>query len=227
MNDQAGIWLSINKNARFSTKNARLIWWWLPPVIWPEEEKKWKAVIDLALTKGCRNFVLNAPWQMAFFVPGNNESAPEHRKKKLNLWAGPFCNLANALAVGTVADIGFSGVIVSPELGREDYLQLPEHSPLPLGIVISGNWPLCVSHIFPEKPKTGRLFASPKGEQAWIRKYGNDVWIYPNWKIDIRTKKDELLKAGYCMFVHLDEPLPKTVELKKRPGLWNWDVSLL
>jgi putative protease len=75
--------------------------------------------------------------------------------------------------------------------------------------------------------KTDRPFSSPRGEQSWIQTHGNDVWIYPNWQIDIRTKKNELLKAGYCMFIHLIEPLPKTVELKKRPGLWNWDVGLL
>ncbi|MDM8552498.1 peptidase U32 family protein [Desulfobacterales bacterium HSG2] len=239
--DQTGIWLSVNKNAQFSAKNAQSSWWWLPPAIWPGEEEKWKATIDLALSKGCRNFVLNAPWQMAFFVPGNNtsrvqsplaqkfgvQSSHERGKKGLSLWAGPFCNLANTLAVDTMADIGFSGVIVSPELGREDYLRLPEQSPLPLGIIISGNWPLCVSHIFPENLETGRPFTSPRGEHAWIMKYGDNVWIYPNWKIDIRTKKDELLRAGYYMFVHLTEPLPKTVELKKRQGLWNWDVGLL
>lgn len=221
MTDQTGIWLSANIQHR--TKNAQFLWWWLPPIIWPEEEKRWQSVIDRLLSKGCRNFVLNTPWQMAFFVSGNHASG----QNRLNLWAGPFCNLANALAVDTIADMGFSGGFVSPELGREDYLQFPEHSPLPLGIIISGNWPLCISHIFPENLKTDKPFVSPRGEQAWIRKYGNDVWVYPNWKIDIRAKKNELLRAGYCMFVHLNEPLPKTVELKKRPGLWNWDVNLL
>jgi len=28
------------------------------------------------------------------------------------------------------------------------------------------------------------------------------------------------------MFVHMDEPIPKNVELKKRPGLWNWNTGL-
>jgi len=74
--------------------------------------------------------------------------------------------------------------------------------------------------------KTDRLFASPKGEASWVRKYGPDYWVYPNWKLDIHMKKNELQKAGYRMFVHLYEPLPRQIKLKKRPGMWNWDLGL-
>ena len=66
-----------------------------------------------------------------------------------------------------------------------------------------------------------------KGEEAWVRKYGSDYWVYPNWKLDIRAKQDVLRKAGYTLFVQLIEPLPKGVKLKKRRGLWNWDLNLL
>ena len=222
LGDRSGIWLSSESAKSLSKIPVSKIWWWLPPVIWPDEEKKWETLIDLTLKKGARNFVLNSPWQMAFFfIPGQS------RKKGLNLWAGPFCNIANTLAVRTMSDMGFSGVIVSPELGGRDYLQLPKHSPLPLGIVISGNWPLCVSRILPENLKTDMPFASPRGEQAWIRQYASDTYIYPNWELDIKAKKNTLHKAGYSMFVHLIEPLPKTVTLKKRPGIWNWDLNLL
>ena len=75
--------------------------------------------------------------------------------------------------------------------------------------------------------KTGRSFTSPKGEQAWVRQYGSDYWMFPNWELDIRVKQDLLQKAGYSLFVHLIEPLPKGVKLKKRPGLWNWNLNLL
>jgi putative protease len=67
---------------------------------------------------------------------------------------------------------------------------------------------------------------SPKGEEAWVRKYGSDYWVYPNWILDIRAQQETLEKAGYSMFVHLAEPLPKGVKLKKRPGLWNWNLDL-
>ncbi|MBW2643987.1 MAG: hypothetical protein JRC89_11635 [Deltaproteobacteria bacterium] len=179
------------------------LWWWLPPVIWPEDEVRFKELVDLVLKKGAQNFVLNAPWQIAFF------SVP----KKLNLWAGPFCNIANPLAVKTLASLGVKGVIVSPELGRKDYFMLPKHSPLPLGIVISGNWPLCVSRIISEELDTQKPLISPKGEE--------------NWKLDISAKKNHLEKAGYRLFVHLVEPVPKEMTLKKRPGLWNWNLDLM
>ncbi len=35
------------------------LWWWLPPVLWPENEEEIKAVVDKALKKGFRHFVIN------------------------------------------------------------------------------------------------------------------------------------------------------------------------
>jgi putative protease len=51
--------------------------------------------------------------------------------------------------------------------------------------------------------------------------------VYPNWKMDLKNHKKLLQKAGYKLFVELVEPIPKTVKLKKRKGLWNWDGNLL
>jgi len=214
---QTGLWLSLNNQIGFSKSLVSSLWWWLPPVIWPEDEAKVKERVDAVLKKGGRNFVLNAPWQAALFKA----------VKGLNLWAGPFCNIANPLAVISLKSLGFNGVIISPELGREDIFELPKHSPLPLGIVTSGNWPLCVSRVISDKLKIKQMFTSPKGEQAWARKYDSDYWVYPNWQFDIDAQKDLLQKAGYSLLVHLTEPIPKGVKLKKRPGLWNWDLNLL
>jgi putative protease len=215
--DRTGLWLPIESQKGLSGNFVSGLWWWLPPVIWPEAEEKIKTDIDFVLKNAGRNFVLNAPWQIALFSV----------KKGLNLWAGPFCNTANVLAISTLASLGFKGVIVSPELGRDDYFLLPKQSPLPLGIVISGNWPLCISRTFSENLKTDRPFTSPKGEKAWAGKFGSDYWVYPNWILDIRSKQDKLERAGYSLFVHLVEPLPKDVKLKKRPGLWNWELGIL
>jgi putative protease len=211
-----GLWLGSQAENKMPKSGYRL-WWWLPPVIWPESEMNYKELVSRVLKKGARNFVLNAPWQLAFF------STP----KKLNLWAGPFCNIANPLAVKTLASLGVKGAIVSPELGRKDYLTLPKYSPLPLGIVISGSWPLCVSRTISEKLDGQKPLMSPKGEESWVQKFESDYWVYPNWKLDISTRQNQLEKAGYRLFVHLVEPIPKEVTLKKRPGLWNWDLDLL
>jgi putative protease len=59
-----------------------------------------------------------------------------------------------------------------------------------------------------------------------VKKYGSDFWVYPNWKLDLTSQKNELKKAGYQLLVHMIEPLPAGVKLKKRPGLWNWDLGL-
>ncbi len=212
----AGIWISEDDRGVHVFNNTR-IWFWLPPVIWPSEESRWKSLIDLALAKGCTRFVLNQPWQRVFFSTS----------RQLNLWAGPFCNIANPSAVEMMKRMGFSGVIVSPEMGEKDYVSLPGASPLPLGIVISGNWPVCVSRTVSEQIEMETLFSSPKGEQAWAVRHGPNVWVYPNWALDLTAHKQKLLQWGYRMFVYLEEPVPTSVHLHKRPGLWNWEAGLL
>ncbi len=215
--DGIGIWLSGQSVKNISANMRAPVWWWLPPVVWPENEAELISRVEMAIKKGGRHFVLNAPWQVAFFK----------KQKGFELWAGPFCNLANPLAIAQVKSLGFSGVIVSPELGREDYLQLPRHSPLPLGIVIAGSWPLCVARSLTEEIKPDQAFSSPRQEQAWVAKYDTDYWVFPNWKLDLKSQKKLLQKAGYQMFIDLVEPIPKSVKLKQRKGLWNWDGKLL
>jgi putative protease len=191
-------------------------WCWLPPVIWPQNEEQVINRIGAARRKGCRHFMLNAPWQMAFF----------NSKSDQTLWAGPFCNAANPLAIKTLAGIGFSGVVVSPELGRRDYYALPGQSPLPLGIVVSGSWPLCVSRTVSNDLKTGTAFTSPRGEGAWVVKHDPDFWVFPNWRLDLKSKVKELARVGYKMTINLVEPIPRGMKMKKRPGMWNWNVDL-
>lgn len=212
-----GLWLSGDALTKVSAKRFSGISWWLPPVIWPQNENIVDDHVKLAIKKGGRHFVLNAPWQIVFFK----------KQKGLKLWAGPFCNLANPLAIASAGAMGFSGAMVSPELGGEDYLQLPRFSPIPLGIVIAGNWPLCVARSLAEDVQQNKAFSSPMGEQAWVTRHGPDYWVYPNWKLDLRVHKKALQKAGYSLFVELIEPIPKGLKMKKREGLWNWKIKLL
>jgi putative protease len=214
-NEHIGVWLGNEVPGLQFSDNYR-VWYWLPPVIWPDESADTERRVQEALASRCRNFVLNAPWQVMLF-PAD---------PKLRLWAGPFCNTANELAVEMLGFMGFSGAIASPELSKSDYAQLPSKSPLPLGVVLSGNWPLCISRAVSGALELEKPFVSPKGEQAFIRKYGQNYWIYPNWPIDLAAARDQLKAIGYRVFVHLEEPFPDQVALKKRKGLWNWDIGL-
>jgi U32 family peptidase len=217
LHGQTGLWLTNDNVRRISRTLWPRIWWWLPPVIWPEEEGGAAELAASMARKGGRTFVLGAPWQASFFAGQSG----------LALWAGPFCNMANPLAIEEAGRMGINGVIVSPELSGEDFLQLPGRSPLPLGIVLKGLWPLCIARTVPPDLKSNAPFLSPKGETAWTRKMGSNLWVYPDWSVDLTSKQDELARAGYRLFVHMLEQVPRSVALRQRPGLWNWEHGLL
>ena len=210
-----GIWLSkewIKRPVKISQQTGC----WLPPVIWPDEEKEIGSLVGEMVKKGVRQFVLNMPWQMALF------DQPED----LELWAGPFCNISNPIAVDALKKAGFKGVIVGPELSGAEYAKLPGKSSLPLGIVISGNWPLCISRIASPGLKENVRFESPKQEAAWTTRHDENIWVFPNWKLDLTVEKEVLVKAGYRLLIHLEEPVSRDIALKNRPGKWNWDHGL-
>lgn len=211
-----GIWLDPQVVAKMQAGQINATWWWLPPVIWPREEEMWQQLVKHLIAKGAKRFILNAPWQISLF----------HRPERQTLWAGPFCNIANPLAIRAFKLLGGQGVIVSPELGQGDMEALATKSVLPLGAVISGNWPFCVSRTVAEDLQSGEPFVSPKGEQGWVHKHGSLYWVFPNWPVNNRAAQSTLMKAGYRLFVHLEEPVPKSVRIKKRPGKWNWDIGL-
>ncbi|GAB6144335.1 peptidase U32 family protein [Desulfocicer niacini] len=210
-------WLDLSTVKRESGKKIKQTWWFLPPVLWPGEEENLKMAIDLALERHARHFVLNIPWQIALF------DTPE----KLNLWAGPFCNIANGLHVHILRDMGFSGAFVSPELTQNDFVTLPNVSPLPLGVVMEGNWPLAISRIISQEISPDLPFSSPMGESAWISRRENNYWIFPGWRLNLSPMKKILYQAGYRYFITMEEPVNKEISLKQRPGLWNWNLTLL
>ena len=213
---ETGLWLSQESVAACPKNRVKRIWWWLPPVLWPAQARALHEWVGLAARLGARRFVLNMPWQTVLFK-GHS---------RLTLWAGPFCNIANGFAVETLERLGFWGAIVSPELGKNDFLALPGQSILPLGIVLSANWPLCISRTLAEEFKIGTAFTSPKGETGWVAKHGEDFWLFSNWKVDLLKKRELLAGAGYTVFVHLSEPVPKKISIKQRPGLWNWNLGM-
>lgn len=212
-----GIWLSPKGLSEVSKTLYGRISWWLPPVIWPDEEERWQKLVRQALRNGGRHFVCNSPWQAEFFAGA----------KDAVLSAGPFCNITNAFAIAELKNMGFSQVIVSPELGGDDYKTLPAASPLPLGLVISGFLPVGLARHKIEPLKDGELWFSPKREGFWTRRYGENTWIYPAWPLDMSKHLPDLEKAGYKTFIHMNEYPPKGAENAARTSDFNWNIGVL
>lgn len=190
-------------------------WVVLPPVVFPKDETDVRTRVEKWVQRGCRTFVLGDPWQIYWF----------DRPEKLDLWVGPFCNIANPEAMKLLQEFGVKGVIASPELGLEDYMALAEHAPVGVGLPEKGSWPLSISRIEPRLQKE-TLFESPKKEGAyWVERDGL-IWTYPNWQIDFTPYRKEFERAGYRLFFVYEEPLPAKLPIKKRPGLWNLHVGL-
>ncbi len=212
------LWLT-RRTAEISRPIARKAAWWLPPVVWPDEEAALRRIVAGLWKDGCRNFVCNAPWQRRLF--------PEELPGESHLIAGPFCNITNSAALGILARMGFGAAFASPELPAEEALALPKASPLPLGFVLDGFWPCGISRFGLLGIKPNLPFASPRGELFWSRQYGENVWIYPGWPLDLTAKQEDLLRAGYAFFAHMRENPPKELPAARRPGLFNWDGALL
>jgi putative protease len=212
-----GLWLSSGALRDLSKTLFSRVLWWLPPVIWPDEEDAWSVLILAAMRGGARRFVCNTPWQAGFFS----------EKGGISLVAGPFCNTANASAIDALARIGFEAAVISPELGEADMLALPEQSPLPLGVVLDGFWPMGISRHRPPHVHAQEGFLSPKGEEFWLRRYGRNTWIYPSWPLNLAARRADLERAGYTMFIHMDEHPPKTRIQGERESEFNWKAGVL
>ncbi len=217
-----GLWLSRRTAEEVSRTVAPRISWWLPPVIWPDEEKLWQQLLAQTLRNKAVHFVCNSPWQISLL----RDIAGE-RLSDLEITAGPFCNLTNPLALEALAEAGFSQAIASPELSGEDLLTLPALSPLPLGIVLSGFWPMGISRHKQSPKLLGEALSSPKQETFWARQYGENTWVYPAWPLDISQHKENLEKAGYSIFVHIHENPGREIPAAQRTSPFNWELGLL
>jgi putative protease len=211
----SALWMTPRTVRETSRTVAPHMIWWLPPVIWQNEEHLWRRLIAEARRNGACRFVAGAPWQAGLFADGQAE-----------LIAGPFCNAANAMTLNALSALGFSAAFVSPELSREDLLRLPRRSPLPLGAFIAGFWPVGISR-HASSVHQNELFSGPGREQFWTHVYGQNTWIYPAWPIDLAGQRQELEAAGYVFFAEMEEHPPRNMPENKRPGLFNWETGLL
>lgn len=211
------LWFKPHMLKRLNKHVLAKIWLWLPPVIWPSDENKWEKWIRFALQAGTSRFVLNSPWQQSLFP----------LSKTLELWAGPFCNLANPLTLSELSRVGYSGAFVSPELSSRSFLEMPRKSPLPLGVVIQGFWPLCLSRILSPATKTTSIIRSPKKEMSWLATYQGTVYHYSNQELDLSAFCNELKNAGYSFLARLHQPRPSHVPKPKTFSTFNWYNQLL
>ncbi|WP_029893899.1 peptidase U32 family protein [Desulfohalovibrio reitneri] len=214
---EVGIWLKPGSPRDVNRTMRQRLWWWMPPVLWPGEEEWARLALRDVITSGARRIVLNAPWQMDLLPEGT----------EAEVWAGPFCNLGNPQAVQAMAELGFSGAFVSPELPREDLLAMPLASPLPLGLVVGGMWPLCLSRHLADEVKVGMPYFSPKGEPLWARTFGETTWVYPGWPVDLSKEIPDLRQAGYTILANLHESKPKSVPHAQRISEFNYRLKLL
>lgn len=214
------LWMSMNSVRAVSRTFMPRISWWLPPVIWPEEQAMWQRLVIEAMRGGATHFVCNAPWQISLFSSASEKQRP-------HLTAGPFCNISNPAAVAVLARLGFDAAFASPELTAEDYLALPRQCCLPMGMVLSGYWPVGVARHGLNLVKANEAFFSPKGEGFWGRNYGRNLWLYPAWPLDLSEHRPALENAGYAFFARIDENLPQNMPNVRRTSDFNWNGALL
>ena len=94
-------------------------------------------------------------------------------------------------------------------------------------MVLAGCWPVGMSRYGTLGVRLNEPFMSPKHEAFWARQYGENTWIYPAWQLNLSAHKAELEKAGYSFFVSMQENIPASLPPVHRPGLFNWDNSLM
>ncbi len=217
INGRAAFWLERATIGKLPRGMVGRTQWWLPPVIWPDEDKKYRSLIKEAVRNGAHEFVLNAPWQAAFFTD----------RKNVTLVAGPFCNVSNRLALKVLKDLGCSSAIISPELPEEDIRGIAQNPPIPLGIMFKGLWPFGIARFLSEEVRLDEPIKSPMHEVMFVRKYGQNNWIYPGWELDLSEEYKNLERMGFKNFVTVREEWPRAVPRPKRTSTFNWKLQLL
>ena len=217
INNRGAFWLERATIGQVPTSITSRSQWWLPPVIWPDEDKKYRSLIKEAVKKGAREFVLGSPWQAAYFED----------RKNVSLTAGPFCNVSNRMALGVLRDLGCSSAIISPELSFEDIQVLSQNPPVTLGVVVKGLWPFGISRFQTESVRFDEPIQSPMDETSFVQRHGQNNWIYPAWELDLTKEGRALERLGIKNFITIRETWPKAVPRPKRTSDFNWKLKLL
>ena len=105
--------------------------------------------------------------------------------------------------------------------------ELAATSPLPLGMVIKGMWPFGIARFLSEAVRQDEPVKSPMNETAFVRRYGQNNWIYPAWELDLNNEWKNLVRMGIRSMVTMLEPWPRDVPRPKRTSTFNWNLKLL
>lgn len=209
------LWISQKTVRAISRTVVPKVCWWLPPVVWEKEEDTLRSMVHTLIRRGARHFVCNEFFQYALL--------PEKAEKIL----GPFCNAANIATLSFAKSVGYTKAIVSTELSKEDYSLIAKQSPIPLGIVTRGFYPIGITRFTPVGFNQKHVFTSTQKESFWVRKYGANYWYYPTWELDLSQKEQELQSFGYTFFVHIQEFPSQEYTTTRKTSTFNWDLQLL
>ena len=75
--------------------------------------------------------------------------------------------------------------------------------------------------------KPNQPFTSPLKEVFWLRRHGQNTWLYPGWPLDLGGFRKELQAAGYGWMVHMSEDPPPSLPKAARFSTFNWNLKLL
>ncbi|GAB6160908.1 peptidase U32 family protein [Desulfothermus naphthae] len=166
-------------------------WIFLDPVLWPEDEDRWKRCINNLVSKGIKFFVFNSLFH-ASLTPLDAICA----------WLGPFSNITNSEGLNLAFDMGFKGAVLSPELKDINLLaDIVKASPIPLGVFVKGLWPYTISRTKHEEIPLKAIIYSPRNEPMWMDRLYKNYYLFPKKEINLTSKMEQLKSAGFKLFL--------------------------
>ena len=192
-----GIWVfDPDFNPGFLSKDT---WIFLDPVLWPEDEDRWRRCINSLISKGIKFFIFNSLFH-ASLTPLDSIYA----------WVGPFSNITNSEGLNLAFDMGFKGAVLSPELKDINLLaDIVKASPIPLGVFVKGLWPYTISRTKHEEIPLKTYIYSPKNEPMWMDRLYRNYYLFPKKEINLMSKIKSLKNAGFKLFLEFSgNPLP-------------------
>jgi putative protease len=148
--------------------------WSLPPLLFSRSWEKTRRDLGSLTEQGFREFMVAGLGQAAFLA---------RTEKKLKIWGDYRLGPMNRFAGHSLAELGFCGVTLSPELDQETYSGLVK-SPWPGQILIYlfGRPALFTSRFQPQGLKHGPI-VSERGEKFWAGTEGDAFTLYSESRI--------------------------------------------